>query len=292
MRIHLILNPEAGGGSGANYIGIWRRTAAAEGHALEITVPSAPTEIVQAVQRACQQGAERILVAGGDGTVNHALPALAHSDIPLGIIPVGTANVLARVFGIPLAPEQAFRVACTGTVRNVDLGRANDRLYALTAGMGFDAEVITEIVPRLKDLFGPLAYITAGIQVLTRFKSSLFHLQFDGKELLLPAWLVIVANAGYYAYQLTVSPEARIDDGLLDVVIFAEQSALDRLTQIGATMLGQHTKHPNVQYFQVRNLHVVANPAVRLQLDGDEADSSPVDFSVLPGALRVMVPAF
>ncbi|MHB9023868.1 MAG: diacylglycerol/lipid kinase family protein [Armatimonadota bacterium] len=291
MRILLILNPGAGGGSGSNYINSWRRTGAAEGHDLEIVVPSTPQKIPQLIRRACQHGVDRILMAGGDGTINHALSAVIECDIPLGIVPVGTANVLAREFGIPLAPEQAFRVACTGKVRRVDLGRANDRLFALTAGLGFDAQVITEIVPRLKDLFGPLAYITAGIQVLTRFKSSLFQLQFDGKELIVPAWMLIVSNAGYYAYQLTVSPAARIDDGLLDVVIFAEQSALDRLAQIGATVIGQHIKHPNVRYFQVRNLQVVANPPVRLQLDGDEAGSSPVDFSVLPGVLQVIAPA-
>jgi diacylglycerol kinase family enzyme len=132
------------------------------------------------------------------------IAGLAGSEVPLGIIPLGTVNVLAREFGIPLNPTQALKVALEGSVRRIDLGMANGQPFALMAGLGFDAQVVSAVVPRLKELFGPVAYVTAGLRVLTRYKPSRFHFTADGMEFDLPAWLVVVGNASYYAYQLAI----------------------------------------------------------------------------------------
>lgn len=287
----MVLNPSAGGGDAVEHAEQLQKLVTRAGHTLDITMPGGEAEVEAVVRRGVAAGYERILAAGGDGTLNRMIPALADTGVPLGIVPLGTVNVLAREFGLPLEPERALQVAMHGVERRVDLGVANGRLFALMAGLGFDAQVISEIVPRLKDLFGPLAYITAGLQVLTRYKSSILKLEGDDFSLELPAWLMVVGNAGYYAYELDMAPDACMDDGLLDVCIFAEKSALDRLTQISALFMGQHTRHPNVRNFRTAGLRISATPPVHVQLDGDTVGMSPVDISVRPRALSVIVPA-
>lgn len=289
MRVLLIINPKAGPANRCQ-VDLLSWLTQLAGDTLTVQMPETADDATAAARRGVEEGYDRILAAGGDGTINHVVSALAETTIPLGIIPIGTVNVLARELGIPLDPVKALKVALGHRTRCLDLGVANGQYFTLMAGMGFDAKVVSEIVPRLKELFGPLAYVTAGLQTLARYKPSQFYLTFDGKTVRFPAWMLVVGNASYYAYQLTVAPGARMDDGLLDIIVFGEQNALDRLSQIGAVFLRQHVKHPNIRYFQASALSVAAEPRVHLQLDGDPVGMSPVEIGIKRGALRVMVP--
>ncbi len=289
MRILLILNPKAGNIPAAR-VALVELAAMLSGHALEMALPASAAEAEAAARAAVAAGFARVLVGGGDGTVNSVLPALAGSDTALGILPVGTVNVLAREFRIPLTLESALKVALQGTPRRVDLGQANGKPFALMAGLGFDARVVADVMPELKTLIGPFAYVTAGLQALAVHKSSQFRLTMDALTVTVPAWLMIVGNAAYYTYELSLSPDARMDDGLLDVCIFGEQTALDRVTQLMATAVGLHAQHPNVTLFRASTLRIAAQPDVHVQLDGDPAGSTPLDISVLPKALTVMTP--
>ncbi|MHB0939201.1 MAG: diacylglycerol/lipid kinase family protein [Armatimonadota bacterium] len=289
MRVLLIINPKAGSSS-RNQVDILSWLTQLTGHTLTVEVPRDAEDATTIARHGVEAGYDRILAAGGDGTINRVVSALAETDIPLGIIPIGTVNVLARELCIPLDPLKALQIALGNRTRCLDLGVANGQYFTLMAGMGFDAKVVSEIVPRLKELFGSLAYVTAGLQTLARHKPSQFYLTFDGKTIRFPAWLLVVGNASYYTYQLSIASGARMDDGLLDIIVFGEQNALDRLTQIGAVVFGQHVKHPNIRYFQAPALSIAAEPRVHVQLDGDSVGKSPVEISVKHGALQVMVP--
>ncbi|OPZ85879.1 MAG: Diacylglycerol kinase [bacterium ADurb.Bin429] len=289
MHILLILNPKAGNMATAR-VALVELAAILSGHTLEVALPTSATAAEAVAREAVAARFDRILVGGGDGTVNSVLPALVGSETALGILPVGTVNVLAREFRIPLTVEGALKVALHGAPRRVDLGQANGKPFALMAGLGFDARVVADVVPELKKLIGPFAYVTAGLQALAVYKSSQFRISMDDVTVTVPAWLMIVGNAAYYTYELALSPDARMDDGLLDVCIFGEQTALDRVTQLMATAVGLHTQHPNVTLFRTRSLSISADPPVHLQLDGDHAGSSPVEITLLPKALTVMTP--
>lgn len=289
IRVLLIANPKAGMSS-RTQVELTAWMARLAGHTLAIEAPESAEDTVKVALRGAAEGYDRILAAGGDGTINRVVSALAETEVPLGIIPIGTVNVLARELGIPLDPVKALQIGLGDRIRSVDLGTANGQYFALMAGMGFDAKVVSEIVPRLKELFGSLAYVTAGLQTLARYKCSQFYLTFEGRTIRVPAWMLVVCNAGYYTYQLSIASGARMDDGLLDVIVFGEQNALDRLTQIGAVFIGQHVKHPNIRYFQTAALSVSAEPPVRLQLDGDTVGVSPVEIDIRRRALRVMAP--
>ncbi|MHB9134807.1 MAG: diacylglycerol/lipid kinase family protein [Armatimonadota bacterium] len=290
MRILLITNL-ASGVSNRLQVDLTSWLAQCAGHTVTVAAPASAAESSETARRGVAEGYDRIIAAGGDGTINCVASALAGTKVPLGILPIGTVNVLARELDIPLNPLDALHVALNGTVSQVDLGMANGRYFTLMAGMGFDATVVEEMVPRFKEIFGSLAYVTTGMQVLTRFKLSHYLLEINGETIRLPAWLIVVSNASFYAYEFPIAAEARMDDGLLDIIIFGEQTALDRLTQIGAIIVGQHIHHPNVRYLQAPALTISADPPVALQLDGDSAGSSPVEFTVHHRALCVMTPA-
>ncbi len=291
MRALLIYNPNSGGGGHANRLSLLAQQARQAGHTLEIVTPSTADAAADAARQGVAAGFARICAAGGDGTINTIIGALADSGVPLGIIPMGTVNVMAREFDISLEPERALAVALAGRVRRVDLGTVNGRPFLLMAGLGFDAHVVANAAPHLHDApFRPLAYITAGLQLLTDHQPSRFRLQLDHVDLTLPAWMLMVSNAPSYAYQLPMAPAARMDDGLLDITVFTEESGLDRLLQIGAVFMGQHTQHPQVSTFRTHALQVTADPPAHLQVDGDAAGFTPATFAVRSGALHVVTP--
>ena len=289
MHALLIANMTAGSNS-PNRLELLRHAARMLGHTLDIVLPDTATATAAVAADAAAQGYTRVLCAGGDGTINQVAAGLANSELPLGIIPLGTANVLARELRLPLDPAQALRVAFSGQIQRIDLGMANGQPFTLMAGLGFDAQVVAEVVPRVKAQFGPLAYISAGLQVMTRYRPSMFHIEMNGIAFSIPAWLVVIGNASYYAYQFTIAPTARLDDGLLDVCIFAERRVLDRLMQIIAVFARQHVRLADVVSFRATAVRIDADPPVHVQLDGDAAGFSPVEINVRPAALQVVTP--
>ena len=207
-------------------------------------------------------GFERVIVFGGDGTVDSVLPALAGSTTALGILPAGTANVLAREFHLPKGTKEALEIALYGNPRKIDLGMANGKYFALMAGLGFDAQVVSMVVPELKKILGPLAYVTSGLQSLSSYPKHQFQITMDDYSTTFCAWLIIVGNATTYGYDLAISPDSRIDDGLLDICIFGENNVFDRVTQLLATTVGLHSKHPNVTIFRTKSLHINSDTLV------------------------------
>jgi YegS/Rv2252/BmrU family lipid kinase len=290
MRILLLYNPRSGGAADVSPDFLVARILA-HGDCQTLLVSGDAAALADAASRARREGFDRVIVAGGDGTINLAASELLDSGVPLGIVPTGTANVMARELGVPLDPAQAINVALAGEVRAIDAGTANGRPFVLNAGLGFDAQVVAELVPRLKALFGPLAYITSGINLLLHYEPSLFTIEGVCDEpVQFRAWMMAVGNAGHYAYDLVIAPDAHMDDGLLDVVVFTEHGGWDRLATIGAVLAGYHVGHPHLVVFRAARLRITATPPVYLQLDGDPGGATPVDIEVLPGALQVVGP--
>lgn len=222
---------------------------------------------------AIRQGCDLIIAAGGDGTINEVVNGLGTSRVPVGVLPLGTANVFARELGIPLDVAGAWDVIERRRVAAFDLGVAEAggqrRYFVQLAGIGFDAAAIREASWELKKKIGPLSYVVAGLRVLRQRPRA-------------PA--VFIGNGRYYGGPFRLFPQAVMSDGRLDVCVMERPSLLDAL----AVMLGRHTKRPDVRYFQAETYaHDGAWP---FELDGELAGTTPVKFSVLPGALRVIIP--
>jgi len=207
------------------------------------------------------------------------------------VIPAGTANCLARELRLPLSLRQACRVAATGEVRRIDLGTANGQPFALMAGIGFDAEMVRRIGPQIKDLLGAFAYVVTGLRLLGEYRPARMTIETPEGKAELPAWMVVVSNAATYALYWHLTPHASIEDGWLDVCVFAETDMPGSLGQLAGALSGHHLEHPQVKYLRTRQIRIEADPPVSTQLDGDLAGATPVEIGVRPAALSVIAPS-
>lgn len=243
--------------------------------------------------KAVESGFKIIVSAGGDGTVNEVANAIAGTGASLGILPLGSVNVLARELKIPLDLKNAVSCIAGNRTMNIDLGIANGRYFTLMAGFGFDAEVVSTVLQPIKDMIGASAYIFKGLEKLATYNATDVTLEMPEQTYTSKAFLIMVANAATYTYRLRITPYAAVDDGLLDICIF-ERSSLDKLgfaRQITDLFMDRHLEHDEVKYFRTTNVRVISSPDVAVQIDGDAFGTTPVDIRIAPGILPVIVPA-
>ena len=248
-----------------------------------------------AAERAIAEGADVVVAMGGDGTVNEVVQALAETERPLGILPAGTINVLAQELGLPLDPLLAVDVVCAGTVRRIDLGKANERYFTMMIGLGYDAESTQALIPSLKQWTGPIAYWLAGFQSFVKHKSVRARLWVnDGRKtrkLRRLVYMMVVSNVGLYAGGvLKFTPEASFSDGLLDVCLIRSKRWYRALLHVVLSIVGGLRTVSDVEFFQVQSLKITTGRPFPYQLDGDPAGTTPVTISVVPQALGVLVP--
>ncbi|MDH4179445.1 MAG: diacylglycerol kinase family protein, partial [Armatimonadota bacterium] len=239
MRALMVANPHAAGGRGRVSLDQIRRRLSAAGLDAQLVEAAGHAEVAPALGDALRHESPeqvRVIVAGGDGTINAALPALIGTSFPMAVLPVGSVNVLAREMGIPPAIEEAIAVAAGGRLRRIDLGAADGRPFALMAGLGFDAAVVHSVAPEVKNLVGSFAYVARGLSLLARYRRSRFHITTDQGGFEADAWLAVVANASRYTYRWRLAPDARIDDGYLDLCLFQSQSAAETTGQVIAAL--------------------------------------------------------
>ena len=236
-----------------------------------------------------------VLVAGGDGTVRTVSAVLAETGIPIGIMPVGTGNLLARNLGVPLDLADALDVAFEGQARPIDIVRlraddAEDDYSLVMAGMGVDARIMSETNADLKKVVGPAAYAAAA---LANLNAPPFHalvtLEGDAPLERTPA-LALVANVGTVPGQIALAPDALADDGLIDVVLVSPERPTD-WGAIAGRVLTRLADHPGIERAQVRKLVIETDEPVAYQIDGDTlGECRRLECAVLPRAVLVMVP--
>jgi len=247
--------------------------------------------------RALAAGADVVLVCGGDGTVRHVARVLAGSGTPLGLVPTGTANLLARNLAIVLDdPAKATRIALSGTNRAVDVGRvfiddrAEEQVFMVMAGVGFAAAIMAGATHELKGWLGSLAYFVSGMRALRGPRASI-TLAVDGR--IVPprrVRTVVVGNCGKLLAGLVLMPAARVDDGLLDMVAIGPRSILGWLAVTARVLARRRRGHRIVQHWQGRTVIISAEAPQQAQLDGDlVGEVRGLRMSVDPGALLVRV---
>jgi diacylglycerol kinase family enzyme len=248
-------------------------------------------------RRAVEQGATTVVAWGGDGTVMGVASSLVNSDVSLGIVPGGTGNLLARNLGIPLDAGSAVEVALTGAERRIDLlsvylGRSQRVLSAVMCGMGWDADMMGA-TEGLKRRVGWGAYVLEGARHM-RTKPMRLRLSVDGgPEQHLYGRTVLVANVGRLVAGLDLIPEARAEDGLLDVLVIDPSSPVDWARTTAGILRGRGAAaDPSRTHFQGREVVVSTGHARKRQVDGDiVADGYGFSVKILEQALAVRVPS-
>ncbi|MGD8238218.1 MAG: diacylglycerol kinase family lipid kinase [Armatimonadota bacterium] len=251
---------------------------------------SAPGEASALACEAPSAGFDTVVVAGGDGTVREAVDGLVGTDVPLGIIPTGTGNVLRRHLRLPRSAEGACEVIKGGRTQRFDLGRGGGRHFVLHAGAGHDANVVRRVPAPMKAALGELAFVGAMVQVLAREQQWRMHVRVDDAEWEGRAWAVIVANSSSYAWRMRLVPHARTDDGLLDVAIFGACGVLAFAGLHIRALLGEHLKSRHVHVLRGTEVEVHAEPTAPVQMDGDLVGITPLRCAVVPAAISLIVP--
>jgi diacylglycerol kinase (ATP) len=262
-----------------------------EGLETTLHITRAPEHAGQIARALLDQGAQTIAVAGGDGTINEVVNALAETRAQLGIIPLGTANAFAMELGIPLSIGDSIRVIREGKTRTLDAGKANRHFFAMGAGLSYEAHVIKKITPGFKYLFGSLAYIFQGIAESLSYPFPLLKIRVTKPS---PSdhtgTMAIIANARFYGGPFQAAPDARLDDGLLDVVIMKRRNLSDLLRYLSTMRYGNITRLPDVEYLRCQSLTIESDQPVPVHVDAEIKESTPCTFECVPGALRVVIP--
>ncbi|MEO3885238.1 YegS/Rv2252/BmrU family lipid kinase [Nonomuraea sp. B5E05] len=292
-QLALLVNPAARGGRTLRLLEPVARRLRAGGAELSVIVGD---DAGDALDRACTAVAERpdaLVAFGGDGLVHLAVQAVAGTDVPLGIIPAGTGNDIAAALGVPCGdPLAAARTVLRMRARRVDAARVvagpADELFAGVMCCGFDSRV-NERANRLTWPPGMARYVVAMVDELRSFRPIPFRVTLDEDEVIeREAMLVAVANTRSYGAGMRVSPDARPDDGLLDVVMLGAVSKAEFLRVFPSVYRGTHVGHRAVSIRRVRSVRLEAADVVAYA-DGERVGPVPVHCEVQPGALRVLV---
>ena len=255
---------------------------------LETAVDDAGTKLTH---RAVAAGAGLVFAMGGDGTVRACAQALAGGGIPLAIVPWGTANLPARALGVPTGLDAALGVGFGRHERRIDLAVADGITYAAMAGIGVDAAVVGATPGRFKARAGWLAYAAAGARHALGPHTT-FELRLDGAPLTRRARSVVVGNAGLLPGGFALLPDARLDDGLLDVGILAPSSPLGWARVAYRIMAGSRYEDGQLERYRARRIEIRAAGELPREVDGEVIEPGrSLTVTVAPAALLVRVPA-
>ncbi|APG27838.1 hypothetical protein A7E78_08320 [Syntrophotalea acetylenivorans] len=287
MKIKLIANPVAGGDA-RNKIDCAVACLQSAGATVDLVLTEKRNDAMQAAIAAKSAGFDRIIAAGGDGTLNEVINGLAPSAIPLAFIPFGTTNVFALEVGIPFDVEQACAVALRGHPRPVCLGLAGDTRFLLMAGIGFDAEVVAGVSLPLKRRVGKLAYLVSSLKVLLRSVPGIIE-AVDEQGRRYQGSSAVIGNGRYYGGRFSITPEASLQDDTLEVCLFRRRGRLGFLYSMLKVAFGRPLTEREVWRFKGRELTFAGSKAA-VQLDGDYHGRLPMTFRAVFGELTLIYP--
>jgi diacylglycerol kinase (ATP) len=254
------------------------------------------SKLEEAIAAAAERGCDLVLAAGGDGTVSlvaNVLAGLAPEGRPLlGIVPQGTANVLARELEVPIEPTRAVALAVArAQVVDLDAIRVDGRHYLTQLGAGLDARMIAGTTREAQKSSGRWAYMRALVSEMVGYRAHRFELVIDGRHYRRRAWQVVVANAKTMGTKpFTWGPEIEPTDGVLNVGVYNVRGVLDWIRLVLRFLTGRHRRDVRARYFQVRErLRIATRHPLPVQGDGEVIGDTPVDVEVAPAILRVVV---
>lgn len=239
---------------------------------------------------AAAEGFDLVVAAGGDGTLNEVLNGLAGSSTALAPLPLGTMNVWARELNLPLQPRAAAEALLSWRPHSIDLGRAGERYFLLMAGIGFDAAITADVRLAQKRRLGALAYVITGLRRAWNVRGSRVRLLLDGQQLRRRVIQLVLGNTRLYGGLVTITHQASIDDGLLDVCVIMGDNGLSAIRRVIAIIGRRQSQDRAIEYYRARSVHVFARPRLPVQVDGDPIGRTPMEFEVAPGTLRALLP--
>ncbi len=285
-RIGLLTHPGAGRGRGGRAREVVLPRLRDAGFAVLDLVGRDADEARRMAHAAVGDGIEALVACGGDGTVHLALQAVVPAGVPLGVVPAGTGNDLARELGIPALPAAAADRFIAGTRRTLDVARVGDRYVATVVACGFDA-LVAERADAMTWPRGPLRYVAATAVELRSLAPRRYTLELDGHVRTVEGVLAAVGNTSSFGGGLRITEGAEPDDGLLDVVVVRSLDRRGLVRAFPRLYRGTHTTHPAYEHHRVRSATIAAAD-ITAYADGEPLGSLPLTVTAVPAALTVI----
>ncbi len=251
--------------------------------------PETPEELPRLIREIGPE-VDQVVIGGGDGTFNLALDALLEIKRPVGLLPLGTANDLARSLDIPEDLERAFAIVVDGKTRHIDISRANDVSFVNAIGMGLGPQMTREMDGETKSRLGVLAYLVGLVKAFRRQPRFNATVRVNGHEHICQCVQITVANGIHYGGGMTISEDAKLDDGKLDVVIVMHQSNLELLGNADSLRWGRARNADNIIHLRCSEIEIDAEPEMEVTADGEFLLTTPVHCSIEHAALEIFAP--
>jgi diacylglycerol kinase (ATP) len=293
----LIFNPQAGGGRKIRQLDEARRIFRNASIETELQITSSSGEATILARQAVAQARQLVIVCGGDGTVNEAVNGLACSQVPMALLPAGTANVLAKELLLPWNLPRAAERIIRAKYHRIALGLAipekssgEARYFLSLAGAGADGALVAAVRPEIKLKAGILAYWHEGLSQLSRYKFPLFRTMIDGEAI--DGTLVIVGRTKHYGGPFKITTEAGLHQGEFELAFVKTRSAWRYLAYMPMIWTGHLRRAKYVEFRKATSLHCAAlgSSPVLIQVDGEPAGSLPAEFRIVPDALTLAIP--
>lgn len=302
MRVFFIVNPVAGISEFQKQINRAADHLSAQGCQVERKETKKPGDAMSLARQAAQEGFDVAVAVGGDGTVNEVCNGLANSSTALGVLPAGTANVYAADVGIPiwwpLRPDAVLRgaeILLRGQRRRIDLGQikladGHSRYFLMWCGIGLDAAISQARQPGPVRSLSYASWLVAGLLVTFDFMGTRATLETDTETLRERILLAVVSNGQLYGRIWRVAPQAKMDDGLLDVAVMSGHGWPSTIRHVVGLTLKQHIKDPDFHLYRTKHLSVSARDPLPVHVDAETIGTTPVEIGIIPRSLTIIVP--
>ena len=287
-KVHIVINPASG--QPQPILNQINDVFYPAGVQWDISLTQKSGDATRYARQAITDGAEVVGAYGGDGTVMEVAEGVAGGQIPLAILPGGTANLMSVELGIPKDLTQAAQIIIDpdSVIRQVDMGQVGEKQFMLRVGIGFAGEKVKLADRELKDKWGILAYSIAGLKALETSPVAHYRITVDGVEHETDGKTCLIDNAGNMGTQrVTAAKSVSVSDGLLDVIVVRDAS-VGSLVAVGDQILGRKPNPDDVKHWQGREIKIECDPPQTVQGDGEIWDPTPVSAKVLPGVLPIL----
>lgn len=287
MRVKLIFNPAAGRGRARRVVLDAESTLRRLGASVDAHVSTSPADLTRIAAEASRDSYDRVVICGGDGSLNLALREFDLEHGTLALLPLGSGDDFARVLGIPRTLRGSCEIAAGPSVREVDVALANGRRYLGVAGLGFDSEVARYANEQVRLLRGSLVYLYAILRVLPRFRPIPVRIDGVRDEQIMFA---TVSNSGQYGGGIRIMPQALLDDRVLDLCLVLQTTRLQLLKTLPQAYRGAHLGSPFVETARAAQFAFAAARVLDVYADGEHVTTTPVTFALEQRRLRIAAP--
>jgi diacylglycerol kinase (ATP) len=291
VHLKLIYNPTAGRGRARRHVREIEEYLRARGARVDCEPSTGPDDLVRIASESSRAGYDRVVVAGGDGTLNLAIREFDLEKGTLALIPTGSGDDFARVAGISRDVRLACDTVLNGRIREFDVALANNLRYLGVAGLGFDSEVAEYANRNVKFLRGSAVYLYAILRVLPKFKPRAVQIRTEHGTRNEQIMFAAIGNTRQYGGGIRITPDALPDDGLLDLCIVHKTTRVQLLKTLPKAYTGAHVRSPFVEMSRGREFSFEGETSMAVYADGEPLTRTPCTFGLAAGRLRVVVPA-